>query len=430
MRLENYQFIQEGELVHDGVRYEDLAQEFGTPLYIFDEDSFRQRLRAYKEALRSDYFDTELLYASKALLTLAVARIVAQEGVGQDIVSGGELYTSRAGGVDPAKVYFHGNNKLDQELVFALEEGVGTFVVDNRQEVQRLNRLAQGQGVVARVLLRLNPGIEASTHEFIQTAHVDSKFGENIHDPEIYAVIQSMEEASHLHFAGLHSHIGSQIFEETSFFQAATEMMEFATKVQERLSLTVEEINFGGGFGVYYTEGDTPFDVVEFIPRFLEHIHQEGERLGVPLQKVTLEPGRSLVNASGSTLYRVGDIKTTLTDKHYLFIDGGMSDNIRPALYEAKYEALLANKADQASVKNYTVAGKLCESGDIIIEDLPLPEAATGDLLVVNGTGAYNYSMASNYNRLPRPAMIHIMEGKPRLTVKRETYEDLLHLEL
>ncbi|MBR7926971.1 diaminopimelate decarboxylase [Aerococcaceae bacterium zg-ZUI334] len=430
MKLETYQIIQNNALTHRGHQYHELATQYGTPLYIFDETSFKERVLAYKKSFESPYFETQILYASKALLTKAIGKLIAQLGIGQDVVSGGEIYVGLAAGVPAENMYFHGNNKTNAELSYAIEQGVGTIVIDNRMEISRVNQIANEKNTVQRVLLRLNPGVEAHTHDYIKTAHLDSKFGESVFDSEIEVVIKKMVDAPNLMFAGFHCHIGSQIFDQTSFLKAASEMLVFAQTIEQKLEIRIEEINFGGGFGVYYTSDDTPFDVTEFLPQFTEFIHEESKRRGLSLKKITIEPGRSLVNASGSTLYTVGDIKHTTGGKDYLFIDGGMSDNIRPALYQAKYEAILTNKATQDAMTRYTIAGKACESGDKIIESIELPVAETGDLLLVNGTGAYNYTMASHYNRLPKPAMIHIDGDSHRLTVKRESYEDLMRYEL
>lgn len=430
MRLESYQAIANNQLKHDGISYEVLAEKYGTPLYIFDETSFVQQVKKYKKAIDNPYFETQILYASKALLTRAIGQLIAQLRIGQDVVSAGEIYTAIESGVEPSKLYFHGNNKLDDELIFAIENNVGTIVIDNRSEAKRLNAILTTQAKRQRVLLRLNPGVEAHTHEYIKTAHNDSKFGESVFDPNIKDVIETMANYPTLDFAGFHCHIGSQIFEEQSFLDSATEMITFAKMIEENLAINVKEINFGGGFGVYYTEEDQPFDLEIFLPKFVQHVYNKTQEFDLKLEKVTIEPGRSLVNAMGSTLYRIGDLKTTTSGKNYLFVDGGMTDNIRPALYQAKYEALITNKAEETADTIYTIAGKACESGDKIINDYPLPKAETGDLLLVNGTGAYNYTMASHYNRIPKPAMIHILNGVDRLTVKRESFADMMRNEL
>lgn len=430
MKLETYQNIVNGELVHSGHSYQELANQYGTPLYIFDEASFRKRIESYTANFHSDLFETQVLFASKSLLTKAIAKIIAASPLGQDVVSAGEIFVGLAAGVKPDKMYFHGNNKSDEELVYALQNEVGTIVLDNRMEASRLEQIAEKLNKRPKVLLRINPGVEAHTHQYIQTASLDSKFGESIFDEQIFELITQLHESRFLNFVGFHSHIGSQVFDRESFFKASLAMMEFAQTSQEKTNYPITEINFGGGFGVYYTEEDQPFEMAEFLPEFVKYIEKESDRLGLQLKKICIEPGRSLVNASGSTLYRIGDLKDTVSGKHYLFIDGGMSDNIRPALYQAQYEAAITNKITEPATIEYTVAGKACESGDKLIENITLPQAATGDLLLVNGTGAYNYTMASNYNRLARPAMIHIDGAHHRLTVKRETFEDMMKNEL
>lgn len=430
MKLETYQNIVNGELVHSGHSYQELANQYGTPLYIFDEASFRKRIESYTANFHSDLFETQVLFASKSLLTKAIAKIIAASPLGQDVVSAGEIFVGLAAGVKPDKMYFHGNNKSDEELVYALQNEVGTIVLDNRMEASRLEQIAEKLNKRPKVLLRINPGVEAHTHQYIQTASLDSKFGESIFDEQIFELITRLHESRFLNFVGFHSHIGSQVFDRESFFKASLAMMEFAQTSQEKTNYPITEINFGGGFGVYYTEEDQPFEMAEFLPEFVKYIEKESDRLGLQLKKICIEPGRSLVNASGSTLYRIGDLKDTVSGKHYLFIDGGMSDNIRPALYQAQYEAAITNKITEPATIEYTVAGKACESGDKLIENITLPQAATGDLLLVNGTGAYNYTMASNYNRLARPAMIHIDGAHHRLTVKRETFEDMMKNEL
>ena len=430
MKLETYQNIVNDELVHSGHSYQELANQYGTPLYIFDEASFRKRIESYTANFHSDLFETQVLFASKSLLTKAIAKIIAASPLGQDVVSAGEIFVGLAAGVKPDKMYFHGNNKSDEELVYALQNEVGTIVLDNRMEASRLEQIAEKLNKRPKVLLRINPGVEAHTHQYIQTASLDSKFGESIFDEQIFELITRLHESRFLNFVGFHSHIGSQVFDRESFFKASLAMMEFAQTSQEKTNYPITEINFGGGFGVYYTEEDQPFEMAEFLPEFVKYIEKESDRLGLQLKKICIEPGRSLVNASGSTLYRIGDLKDTVSGKHYLFIDGGMSDNIRPALYQAQYEAAITNKITEPATIEYTVAGKACESGDKLIENITLPQAITGDLLLVNGTGAYNYTMASNYNRLARPAMIHIDGAHHRLTVKRETFEDMMKNEL
>ena len=372
MKLETYQNIVNDELVHSGHSYQELANQYGTPLYIFDEVSFRKRIESYTANFHSDLFETQVLFASKSLLTKAIAKIIAASPLGQDVVSAGEIFVGLAAGVKPDKMYFHGNNKSDEELVYALQNEVGTIVLDNRMEAKRLEQIAEKMNKRPKVLLRINPGVEAHTHQYIQTASLDSKFGESIFDEQIFEFITQLHKSQFLNFVGFHSHIGSQVFDRESFFKASLAMMEFAQKKKKKTKYPITEINFGGGFGVYYTEEDQPFEMAEFLPEFVKYIEKESVRLGLQLNKICIEPGRSLVNASGSTLYRIGDLKDTVSGKHYLFVDGGMSDNIRPALYQAQYEAAITNKITEPATIEYTVAGKACESGDKLIENITL----------------------------------------------------------
>lgn len=426
MKLTDYQQIIDGQLKHRNFSYEDLAAEYQTPLYLFDEDHFKEKVTAYREAFKHPELETQILYASKALLTKAVGRLIAELEIGQDVVSAGEIYAGLESGIPARQMYFHGNNKLKDELAYALDKRVGIIVIDNRQEAKRLQKLAEAKNVQQKVLLRVNPGVEAHTHEYIKTAHNDSKFGESVADSSLFDVLDQIIDYPNLEFRGFHSHIGSQIFEEESFVKAADELMHFAANVQKQLGYPIREINFGGGFGVYYTKGDQPFKLEEFLPTFTKHVAQKAKDLEIRLEKICIEPGRSLVNDCGSTLYRVGDTKETLSGKQYAFVDGSMNDNIRPALYQADYEAANVLKMDQEADTTYTIAGKACESGDKIIESIELPQTETGDLILVNGTGAYNHSMASNYNRIPIPAMIHLGEKGHRLTVRRQSFEDMM----
>ena len=328
------------------------------------------------------------------------------------------------------RAYFHGNNKTREELQYALEVGVGTIVVDNDYEYEMINEIVRESGNTVDVLLRINTGIDAHTHEYIKTAKDDSKFGYSVYDETIYDLLADINNQSNLHFVGFHSHIGSQIFEKTSFFEAVKVVMEFTKKVQERLGLTISVLNLGGGFGVYYTEEDRPFELAEFLREYIEVVERESDNFGLDLTKVVIEPGRSLTCNAGSTLYSVGGVKKTFAGREYVFVDGGMADNPRYALYKAKYEAMLANKMNQEADTTYTVAGKCCESGDMLVMDVKLPKAEQGDLLLVSSTGAYNYSMSSNYNRLPKLPVVFVKDGTSRLVVKGETLEDLIRQDI
>ena len=430
MRLFDGMTIENGELNISGVGVSDLKAQYGTPLYVYDENMLVNQCRTFINNFKSSKFNTEVLYASKAFSCLEVLRIASREGLGVDVVSLGEIHTAYKAGYDMSRAYFHGNNKTREELQYALEVGVGTIVIDNDYEYEMINEIVRESGNTVDVLLRINTGIDAHTHEYIKTAKDDSKFGYSVYDDTIYDLIADINNQSNLNFVGFHSHIGSQIFEKTSFFEAVKVVMEFTKKVQERLGLTISVLNLGGGFGVYYTEEDRPFELSEFLREYIEVVERESDNFGLDLTKVVIEPGRSLTCNAGSTLYSVGGVKKTFAGREYVFVDGGMADNPRYALYKAKYEAMLANKMSEEADTTYTVAGKCCESGDMLVMDAKLPKAEQGDLLLVSSTGAYNYSMSSNYNRLPKLPVVFVKDGSSRLVVKGETLEDLIRQDI
>ena len=430
MRLFDGMTVENGELNISGVGVSELKAQYGTPLYVYDENMLVNQCRTFINNFKSSKFNTEVLYASKAFSCLEVLRIASREGLGVDVVSLGEIHTAYKAGYDMKRAYFHGNNKTREELQYALEVGVGTIVIDNDYEYEMINEIVRESGNTVDVLLRINTGIDAHTHEYIKTAKDDSKFGYSVYDDTIYDLIADINNQSNLNFVGFHSHIGSQIFEKTSFFEAVKVVMEFTKKVQERLGLTISVLNLGGGFGVYYTEEDRPFELSEFLREYIEVVERESDNFGLDLTKVVIEPGRSLTCNAGSTLYSVGGVKKTFAGREYVFVDGGMADNPRYALYKAKYEAMLANKMSEEADTTYTVAGKCCESGDMLVMDANLPKAEQGDLLLVSSTGAYNYSMSSNYNRLPKLPVVFVKDGSSRLVVKGETLEDLIRQDI
>ncbi|EGF88083.1 diaminopimelate decarboxylase [Gemella haemolysans] len=430
MRLFDGMTVENGELNISGVGVSELKAQYGTPLYIYDENMLVNQCRTFINNFKSSKFNTEVLFASKAFSCLEVLRIASREGLGVDVVSLGEIHTAYKAGYNMKKAYFHGNNKTREELQYALEVGVGTIVIDNDYEYEMINEIVRESGNRVDVLLRINTGIDAHTHEYIKTAKDDSKFGYSVYDETIYELIADINNQSNLNFVGFHSHIGSQIFEKTSFFEAVKVVMEFTKKVQERLGLTISVLNLGGGFGVYYTEEDRPFELAEFLREYIEVVERESDNFGLDLTKVVIEPGRSLTCNAGSTLYSVGGVKNTFAGREYVFVDGGMADNPRYALYKAKYEAMLANKMNEEADTTYTVAGKCCESGDMLVMDAKLPKAEQGDLLLVSSTGAYNYSMSSNYNRLPKLPVVFVKDGTSRLVVKGETLEDLIRQDI
>ena len=416
----------EGHLTVGGMDTVALAKEFGTPAYLLDENVIRAQCRIYRDAAKRYFGEDALpLYASKALCFTGVYRIAAEEGLGVDCVSGGELYTARRAGFPAERIYFHGNNKTDNDLEDALDMGVGTIVVDNRDELDALDRLAARRKKVQRILLRITPGIDPHTHKAISTGSVDSKFGSAIETGQAMEIVRAALLKKNVRLVGLHCHIGSQIFDVQPFADAADIMVCFIADIRQKLGYEIDELNLGGGLGVPYTEYDRRIDYADAIRQIGEIVTGYCREHGIKLPKVILEPGRSLVAAAGVTLYTVGSVKEIPGFKNYISVDGGMPDNPRYALYQSQYTALIANRAKEPRDYRATIAGRCCESGDLIGENMEIQHAKRGDILAVLVTGAYNYSMASNYNRIPRPPVILIRDGKASVAVRRETYEDL-----
>jgi diaminopimelate decarboxylase len=389
-----------------------LAKEFGTPLYVMDETTIRHRCQAYLNSFRRIYPQTEIAYACKALCTAGILKVIASEGLSFDVSSGGELYTALKAGIEPRKLYFHGNTKTKAELKMALEAGVGRIMVDTLQEIYNLDELTEKMGRRADVMIRINPGIDAHTHDYIKTGLIDSKFG--VPQNEIKQAVNEIKGRKLLNLLGFHAHIGSQIFDARPFVDEVKLLIDLTNQYQ------TTEMSIGGGIGIAYLPTDDP----PAIEIFAEQIGQALK--GKTAAKLILEPGRSIVGTAGVTLYSVGGIKDIPGVRKYILVDGGMSDNPRPILYQAKYDAKVANKAADKPVEVVTIGGRFCESGDILIRDIKLPKIAADDLIAVLCTGAYNYSMASNYNRVPRPAMVLVNRGEATLIVKRESYEDLV----
>lgn len=419
------QINDKGHLEIGGCDTVELAETFGTPLYVLDEQHFRQNCRNYYRSFIEKY-DGVVLYAAKTLLTLAVCRMVAEEGLSLDVVSGGELYTAKKARFPMERVYFHGNNKSAAELQLALEYNVGRIMVDNPYELQILNRLAGEAGVRAKIMLRLTPGVEAHTHEYIKTGQIDSKFGMVIENGQAMEIIKQALALDNVQLTGLHCHIGSQIFELQSYTHAAEVMLGFAAEVYRETGWQPEEMNFGGGMGIYYTAADEPQPVSKYADMLVQAVHSLAQSHGLTVPRVLVEPGRSISGPAGTTLYTVGAVKNIPGIRKYVAVDGGMGDNPRPALYQSRYEAILANRAGEKPEETVSIAGKCCESGDMLIWDIDLPAPVPGDILAVSSTGAYNYSMSMNYNRLPRPAMVLVRDGAADIIVARETYEDLI----
>jgi diaminopimelate decarboxylase len=419
-----------GHLEIGGVDTIKLAKEYGTPLYIYDVALIRERARSFKQAFENMGVRAQVAYASKAFSSIAMFQLIAEEGLSLDVVSGGELYTAIASGFPAEKIHLHGNNKSRAELKMALDHGVGCIVVDNFYEIELLEELSKNYSTQVPVLLRVTPGVEAHTHDYITTGQEDSKFGFGLLNGQIERAIEAILKSKGIRLLGIHCHIGSQIFETTGFLLAAEKIVGKMNQWKNSLNFEAKVLNLGGGFGIRYTSEDEPLQPSQYVSEIIKEVKRLIQEYSMTMPEIWIEPGRSLVGDAGTTLYQIGSSKEVPGVRKYLAVDGGMSDNIRPALYQAKYEAVLANRPLAEATKKVSIAGKCCESGDMLIWDLPLPETDDDDLLAVFCTGAYGYSMANNYNRIPRPAVVFVENGKSTLVVKRETYEDLLRLDL
>lgn len=408
----------------------DLAAEFGTPLYIFDEATLRERCRAFRSAFERRHADSRVLYAAKAFLNCAVAEIVADQGLGLDVVSGGEMAVARAAGFPPERVCFHGNNKSLDELQMALEWGVGRITVDTFHELALLGHLAATRDRPVDILLRLAPGVEPHTHAHIVTGAVGSKFGFPIADGQAEAAVKKALSTPGLRLLGLHAHIGSQIRDLTPYRQTVRVMMEFAAQMAERHGLRLAEFSPGGGWAIRAVPEEEAPEPEEIAEVLVSALHTEAARLGLPLPRLTVEPGRAIIGPAGVALYTVGARKDTPGGPAYIFVDGGMGDNIRPALYGARYHAIAASRAAELPSETVTIAGRYCESGDILVREAPLPPLLPGDLVAIPAVGAYCLSLSSNYNLTCRPAVVLVRNGQARLIRRREEYEDLLRLDV
>lgn len=420
----------EGHLSISGCDTVELAQRYGTPLYVVSEDEIRRVCKSYVASFQEFYGNNgKPIYASKAFCCKEMCRIVTSEGLDVEVVSGGELYTALEAGVPAEHIHFQGNNKSYAELEFAVSQGVGDIVVDSFSELAKLEKIAETQGKVARVSLRIKPGIDAHTHEFIRTGQIDSKFGIDLASGEAITVAKKALEFGSVKLIGLHCHIGSQIMETAPFVHAAEIMLELFWQV-EQLGYKLEHLNLGGGFGIHYTENDGFIPYHEYMRAVSAKIHEKCRELGIHSPQIYIEPGRSVVGEAGITLYTVGTIKEIPNVRNYVAIDGGMFENPRYALYQSDYTCILANKAAQPANYIATIAGKCCESGDLIQEHTAIQLPEEGDILAVLSTGAYNYSMASNYNRNLKPACVMVRNGESRVVIQAETYADLVRNDL
>lgn len=414
----------ENHLEIGGCDVTQLADEYGTPLYVMDEETIRRIAKQYKEAF-APYQNVNMLYASKALMTKAIAKILDSEGFGFDVVSGGELYTVLNAGVNPQKLLFNGSNKSIEELEMAVDCSIGRISVDNFLELALLDNILKAKNKTQDILLRITPGIECHTHEYIQTGHLDSKFGFDLSQlDEVVELIR--DEYTNINLVGLHAHIGSQIFETKVYYDEVQVICEQFKKIKDKFGIELTEMNLGGGLGVTYTKDDTPPSTYEIANTIISSIQEGIKKYEIKAPTIYIEPGRSLVATAGCTLYTIGSSKQVPQGKKYIAVDGGMADNPRPSMYQAVYTAMIGNNAENSEKETVTIAGRFCESGDILIKNIELPKTQEGDILCVFNTGAYGYSMSSNYNRVLKPAMVLVNNKKSDIIIKRETYEDLV----
>ncbi|MBP2240737.1 diaminopimelate decarboxylase [Cytobacillus eiseniae] len=419
-----------GHLEIGGVDTVKLAEQYGTPLYVYDVSLIRERARGFKKAFDDSGVKAQVAYASKAFSTIAMVQLAEDEGLSLDVVSGGELYTAIAAEFPAERIHFHGNNKSKEELEMALQHEIGCIVVDNFYELELIQSICETINKTMKVLLRVTPGVEAHTHDYITTGQEDSKFGFNLQNGQAEKALLQALEFNRIELLGLHCHIGSQIFETTGFIVAAQKIFDKLNEWKNTFAFESKVLNLGGGFGIRYTNDDHPLQAAQYVSEIIAEVQKQVEKYEMQMPEIWIEPGRSLVGDAGTTLYKIGSRKEIPNIRKYVAIDGGMSDNIRPALYQAKYEAVIANKVLAETEETVSIAGKCCESGDMLIWDIPLPKSNSGDLLAVFCTGAYGYAMANNYNRIPRPPVVFIENGEAKLVVRRETYEDLIQMDL
>ena len=424
---ENLSVNEKGHLTAGGIDTVELAKKYGTPLYVMDEQLIRKSCRSFKSSIDKFYGGNGLVcYASKAFCCKEMCRIMKEEGIGLDVVSIGELYTAVKSGFDCDKICFHGNNKTNEELEFAVENNIGHIIVDNISELERLSAIAKAKGVTAKIMFRIKPGIDAHTHNFVKTGQIDSKFGFALETGEAFDAVKKAVESENIILRGLHCHIGSQIFDIEPFESASEVMLKFIAKIKNELGFEIKELNLGGGFGIKYLESHDPVPYETYMERVSETVHKCCKELEINLPFILIEPGRSIAGPAGITLYTVGARKEIPNIRTYVSIDGGMCDNPRYILYQSEYEAIVANKASQPRDEKVTIAGKCCESGDLIGENMPLQHAESGDIIAVCATGAYNYSMSSNYNRIPKSPVVFINNGESRIVIKKETLDDII----
>ncbi|MDD2269618.1 MAG: diaminopimelate decarboxylase [Eubacteriales bacterium] len=418
---------EKGHLTLAGVDTVSMAEKYGTPLYLLDENLIRERCRLYISSMKKHFGENSApLYASKALSFAYIYKIMLEEGMGIDVVSSGELYTAMKAGFPASKAYFHGNNKTDTDIWFAMDNGISFFVVDNEEELSVIDTAAKERGIKQKILLRITPGIDPHTFKAVVTGNVDSKFGAAVETSQAFDITKLALTKENLILEGFHCHIGSQIFEKEPFCDAADIMLKFLSDVKIQLGFETKVLNLGGGIGVRYTPEQPEIDYDAYLGEISTHIRHLCDKHNIKLPQVLMEPGRSIVADSGLTLYTAGSVKHITGYKSYVSVDGGMTDNPRYALYQSPYTVIVANKADMPETLKCTIAGRCCESGDLIQEDVAIQDVKRGNIIAVLTTGAYNYSMASNYNRLPKPPIVMLRDGVDKTAVERETYNDVM----
>ena len=431
MKLHGTMRIEDNTLYIGGVSTLDLVKKYDTPLYVFDEELIINNCKEYKKYFKVKENNNKIAYAGKAFLPKYMCNLIDKEGLYLDVVSGGELYTAYKANFPMEKILFHGNNKTIEEIKMGVDLGVGVFVVDNFYELDILERFCKEKNMIQDIYFRVTPGIDAHTHKYIKTGQIDSKFGFALTNGDFYVAVERLKEYKNVRLIGIHAHIGSQIFEVEPYEEEVDIMLNLVKKLKEDYDIEIKEVDFGGGIGVYYTESDKPRSIKEFCEVIIDACEQKCKQLNIKVPTLILEPGRSLVANAGSTLYSIGSIKDIKDVRTYVSVDGGMTDNIRPSLYQAGYECAIVNKMNnENTVHKVTIAGKCCESGDILISNTNILDIKSKDILITTSTGAYGYSMASNYNKIPKNPVVFVNRGNDKLVCKRQSYENLLSLEL
>lgn len=422
--------IKDNSLFIDGVNASTLAKQYGTPLYVMSESHIRKQLNTLKENFMDKYDNTLPLFASKSFSCLEIYRIANEYGIGIDCVSAGEISIALKAGFNPEKIYFHGNNKLPSEIEYALKNKVSHFVIDNFYEIELVEEIARELNTKVYATIRVTPGVYAGGHDYIRVGAKDTKFGFSSHDNTYLKAIGLVLDSEYIEFEGIHCHVGSQIEEIQAYVLAMQKFVEIAYQIYEKYGVVIKKLNAGGGFGIQYTKADQPLNFDLVVKTIVDIVNTGFEARGWERPMIMIEPGRYVVGNAGITLYTVGSIKDIPNIRKYISVDGGMNENIRPALYQAKYDAIIANKAEEEKDTLVTVAGKNCESGDILIKDIMMANPQSKDLLAIFSTGAYHYSMSSNYNQIPKPAVVFVKDGESRIVIRRQTFDDLVNYDV